>query len=105
MVPRCARCKSAHKDESTFKTLGGVVGVLIGLVGFGGCIALIDEDSSGFLIFGICIALAFGVYYGIKAIGRPPKGIKSQERKSEFPEVKRRVSEGWGIGEKPPGVE
>jgi len=105
MVPRCARCKSAHGNENTCKTLGGVVGILIGLVGFGGCIALIDEDSLGFLVFGICVALAFGVYYGIKAIGRPPKGIKSQEKKGKFPAVMKMVSEGWGIGEKPPGVE
>ena len=105
LVPRCAICKSAHRRQNTFKTLGVVASVLLGLAGIGGCSVLIDEGGWGFLTFGICVASAFGAYYGIKAIGRPPEGIKREEIKDIFPEVMKRVSEGWGIGEKPPGVQ
>ena len=104
-VPRCATCKSAHSHQHRCETVGKVLGTLIGLAGLGGCVALIDVDGSGFLILAICVALAFGVYYGIKAIGRPPEGIKREEIKDKFPEVMKKIKEGWGIGEKPPGVQ
>ena len=103
-VPRCATCKSAHRRQNTFKTLGGVASALLVVAGIGGCTE-IDEAGWAFLTFGICVALAFGVYYALKAIGRPPEGIKREEIKDKFPEVMKRVSEGWGIGEKPPDVQ
>ena len=104
IVPRCAGCKSAHDHKNSFETWGKVVGVLLGLLGIGGCMAVSDDWS---LFFGIFfIGLGVGAYYLIKAAGEGlPEGIKPLGSANEFPAVKKRVSEGWGIGAKPPGVQ
>ena len=80
--------------------LGMLVGVLIGLVGIGGCIS--GEGGWFSLIF---IGLGIGAYFGIFAIGGLPKGVKSEETAGESPAAKRRQSEGWHVGEKPSNVQ
>jgi len=101
-VPRCARCKSAHRRRSVFQGLGSFVAILIWLGGLVGCIGMMDEDYRGALItFGICLAVGTGAFHGIRAIGRLSKGVKPEESKNEFPGLKRVKSEGWEIGEKP----
>jgi len=108
VVPRCAGCKSAHEHKETW---GGVVGILLGLLGLLGMgvgIAFSDEDWAPFLgMIGIIfIGLGVGADHWIKAAGGGlPEGIKPLGSANEFPAVKKKVSEGWGFGEKPPDVQ
>lgn len=96
-VPRCARCKSAHKLSRTFKILGSVLGPI---VGFTGCAMTYDTGGGGF-VFLLAIPIGIGIGY---AAGRLPKGIKADSFKKEFPIIKKWQSEGWALGDKPPEV-
>jgi hypothetical protein len=100
-VPRCAKCKSAHGRLSTYMGVGSVLG---GVLGLGGCIAIVlnDEDTwlGGLIVFGALTGIGVGIGAAINA-ARCPKGVKPESAKSEFPSVKRLLGQGWQFGEKP----
>ena len=94
-VPRCGKCKSAHKVRGVMKWLFTALG---GLIGLGGC------ESGAFLI---TVPLGAGVGYGIGWIlGRLfTIGFKPESFGNQFPMVKKGELEGWAVGEKPHGVQ
>jgi hypothetical protein len=89
-VPRCGKCKSAHKVHSVmswpFMVLGGIVGLAGGFLG---------------------MAVGAGIGYGIGWIlGRLfTIGFKPESFGNQFPMVKKSELEGWTVGEKPQGVQ
>ncbi len=94
-VPRCGKCKSAHKVHGVMKWLFAALG---GLIGLGGC----ESDVGLFTV-----PLGVGVGYGIGWIlGRLfTIGFKSELFGNQFPMVKKGELEGWTVGEKPPNVQ
>ena len=88
-VPRCGKCKSAHRVHSVMSLIFLVVGGIVGLVG-------------GF----IGVALGGGIGYGIGwLLGRLfTIGFKPESFGNQFPLVKKAELEGWVLGEKPQGV-
>lgn len=94
-VPRCAACKSAHKQKSVLKN-GGMIAAWIFAIVLG---IAIGSFWVGVITLGIFIAAA----YGLAALTFP-KGIKPESHKNEFRTVKEMLSKGWKIGEKPEGV-
>ena len=105
-VPRCGTCRAAHaRGVDFFTTCGAVLG---GLVGFGGCLFnfIVNEvELFGCLIvISICAAIGTGIGAAIDS-AFSPKGITPESTKTEFSSVKKRIAEGWALGEKPPGVE
>jgi hypothetical protein len=96
-VPRCGKCKSAHKVHGVMSVLFAVLG---GLVGLGGCIM-----GGGFGAF-LIIAIGAGVGYGVGwVLGRLfTIGFKPESFGNQFPMVKKGELEGWAVGEKPAGV-
>ena len=97
-VPRCKRCKSAHSWSRNSKILGGVLGPV---VGFTGCTMTAAPYYSGNYFFLLAIPIGIGIGY---AAGRLPKGIDPEKCKKDFPAVRKWQSEGWAVGEQPPGV-
>ena len=97
-VPRCKRCKSAHSWSRNSKILGGVLGPVIG---FTGCTMTVDTYDFGSFFFLLAIPIGIGIGY---AAGRLPKGIDPEKCKKDFPAVRKWQSEGWAVGEQPPGV-
>lgn len=99
-VPRCSRCKSVH---TTRKPVGCLVGILIGL---GVLVVCYASGITNWLIIlvsaGVCSVIGYGIG---SALSRPTRGIKPENAKNAFPRVRQLLSEGWQLGEKPPGVD
>lgn len=104
-IPRCSRCKSAHARVSAFTRWGSRVG---GLAGLAGCSAIVNANQDawlgGLFVLGICIAIGSGIGHAIDR-AFSPKVTRPESIKTEFPAVKTMISQGWAIGEKPPGVQ
>lgn len=99
-VPRCQACR----DEAAGEDLTGVgcLGVLVG----GGAFWLLAANDLGVLgaILGLAIAIVPALIVNSKAKKTRRPGI-AKKSQNDFPRIKQLQSEGWGFGEKPPGVE
>jgi hypothetical protein len=89
-VPRCAQCRQVHKRRdtvmTTFVILGGLAGVPF--YGIGAVPGLILGGVVGWLISTLTT----------------PKHVKSADTAKQHASVKDNLADGWGFGEKPPGV-
>ena len=94
-VPRCTKCKSAHKQSKAWKT-GGIIAAFV----FAFVIGIASSSFwVGIMTLGIIIAAAHGL-----AAATFPKGIKPESYKNEFRTVKEMLSRDWKMGGKPSGV-
>lgn len=95
MVPRCTRCKSAHKQTKAWRIGGTITAFFLAI--------FIGIASSSFwvgvLVLGAIIAVAHGL-----AAATFPKGVKPESYKNEFRTVKEMLSRGWKMGGKPSDV-
>lgn len=99
-VPRCDRCKNAHKRTNTFAGIGGVIG---GLIGLGPCIATTND---GYWLGGLIVLVAAAfIMAGIgHIIGRIQfrKDVRGESDWKDASIIKQAQAEGWILGEKPP---
>jgi hypothetical protein len=102
-VPRCCRCRSAHRRREGFTLLGGVAG---GIIGFGGCTAVTYATGGWFVsLFLISAGMVVGGFYGSYwSQKRFAKGVKDIAAKLQFPQVGFLKQHGWALGPKPRGV-
>ena len=95
IVPRCTRCKSAHKQTKAWRIGGTITAFFLAI--------FIGIASSSFwvgvAILGAIIAVAHGL-----AAATFPKGIKPESYRNESRTVKEMLSRGWKMGGKPSGV-
>jgi hypothetical protein len=86
-VPRCLECKKAHSKKD-FAIGGAIVRALVG--------------TAIFPLIGTLAGCWVGYLIGKNLDkSRIPKGVKPESAKSEFPSVKRLLSQGWQFGEGP----
>jgi hypothetical protein len=105
-VPRCEECKAEHSRRSTFGGVGAATGALLGL---GGCVGVVNSDNDMWLPGVIVMVVTLGVGAGIGALiahnTSTHKDTKPESYKTQHPAVKKLLSEKWGFGLKPPGVQ
>ena len=95
IVPRCARCESAHKRSKGWRTVGTVAAFFLAIV-----VGIVSSSFwMGLVVLGVIIAAAHGL-----SAGTFPKGVKPESYKNEFRTVKEMFSRGWLIGQKPKDV-
>lgn len=94
-VPRCTRCKSAHKQTKAWRIGGTITAFFLAI--FVGIVS--SSFWVGVAVLGTVIAVAHGL-----AAATLPKGIKPESYKNEFRTVKEMLSRGWKMGGKPSGV-
>jgi len=94
-VPRCAACKSAHKQKKVVETGGNIAAWIFAIV--------MGIASGSFWVGVITLVILIAAAYGLSALTFPQR-IKPESHKNGFRTVKEMTSEGWGIGEKPEGV-
>jgi len=95
IVPRCTRCRSAHKRSKGWR-VGGTVSAFFLAIVVG---VMSNSFWIGLIVLGVIIAVAHGV-----SAGTFPKGVKPESYKNEFRTVKEMLSKGWMIGQKPKEV-
>lgn len=93
-IPRCAECKKNHTMISTWMGVFGVLGAIVGGLGF--------AATWWIGILGLIIMAAIGAAAG-EAIGKSnvPYDIKGDEEKSNYHAVKELKSQGWEFGAGP----
>ena len=108
-VPRCERCKEVHDRVEGHVAKGGIIGLIIGVL-----VALFTLNALGFdsildiwkFLLGEIIVI--GMVGGVLAwmLGRRslPKGVKDQRAREHHPKIREKISEGWKIGHRPPGL-
>jgi len=94
-VPRCAACKSAHKQNKAFKIAGTVVAFPLAI--------LIGTASNNFWAGVVGLGIVIAVAHGLAAMTFP-KGVKAESHKTEFRIVVDMLAKGWKIGERPSDV-
>lgn len=99
-VPRCETCRKAHARIENFTWAGGILG---GLLGLPGCIAITDDSGAwfgGIMLMAGLAAIGSGIGY---LIGRSttPKEIKSKTDYNKFSQINELLNRGWHFGEKP----
>ena len=94
-VPRCAACKSAHKQNKAFKIAGTVVAFPLAI--------LIGTASNNFWAGVVGLGIVIAVAHGLAAMTFP-KGVKTESHKTEFRIVVDMLAKGWKIGERPSDV-
>ncbi|MBN1191226.1 MAG: hypothetical protein JXA46_15830 [Dehalococcoidales bacterium] len=93
-VPRCKHCKSIHGRKILIGWLGAILGIILAVVtgvntnGWIGCAFFV-----GCLIIGLILA----------PLSKPDK-VFPEKYKLTFPDIVKLISQGWGVGDKPPGV-
>ena len=108
-VPRCERCKEVHDRVEGYVAKGGIIGLIIGVV-----VALFTLNAVGFdsisdvwkFLLGeiIVVGMVGGVLAWVLGQRSIPEGVKDQRAREHHPVVKQKISEGWKIGHKPPGL-
>jgi hypothetical protein len=100
-VPRCDSCRAAHGRKDACAVAGGILG---GILGLGGCAAIVSNDEDmwfgGLLVLALLAGIGAGIGAAIGAALRP-RGVKPESAKNEFPSVKQLLSQGWQFGERP----
>ena len=94
-VPRCARCKSAHKQTKAWR-IGGIIAAFSLAI-------FIGIASSSFWVFLVVLGGTIAAAHGLAA-ATFPKGTKPESYKNEFRTVKEMLSRGWKMGGRPSGV-
>ncbi len=99
-VPRCSGCQASQNRATTLGILTWLLGVLLGI---GGC--NITQSSIGgwgaFAVFAFFFIVGLAIGVGIDACVHRAAGAKHEAAKTEFPAVKKQLSEGWHVGEGP----
>jgi hypothetical protein len=94
IVPRCKHCKSIHGRKTLIGWLGAILGIILAIV-----IGANTNGWIGFGIFVVCLIIGLSIAPHIK-----PKEVFPEQYKLTFPDVTKLISQGWGVGDKPPGV-
>ena len=95
VVPRCARCQSAHKRSKTWR-IGGMITAFVLAI-------FVGIASGSFWVFLVVLGSIIAAAHGLAAVTFP-KGVKPESYKNEFRTVKEMLSRGWNIGGRPSGV-
>ena len=94
-VPRCARCKSAHKRTKAWRIGGTITAFPLAI--------FIGAASSSFWVFLVVLGCTIAAAHGLAA-AIFPKDAKPESYKNEFRTVKEMLSQGWEMGGRPSGV-
>lgn len=95
IVPRCVKCKSAHKQSKAWKTGGTIAAFVLAI--------LIGIASNNFWVGVVTLGLIIAAAYGFAAVTFP-KEVKQESYKNGFRTVKEMLSRGWTIGGRPSDV-
>ena len=97
-IPRCARCRSVHRQARTLRALGAVIG---GLAGIALCTVTFNPSAGPGIqslhILGVACAIGIGSRIG-NALGHAlaPAGVRPESAKREYPRVEALVDERGG---------
>jgi hypothetical protein len=94
-VPRCEKCKSAHKRSKAWRIGGTITAFVLAI--------FIGIASGSFWVFLAILGAMIAGAHGLAAITFP-KGVKPESYEKEFRTVKEMLSKGWMIGAKPKDV-
>jgi hypothetical protein len=95
IVPRCTRCKSAHKQSKAWRIGGTITAFFLAI--------FIGIASSSFWIGVMTLGLIIAAAHGLAAMTFP-KEVKQEAYRNEFRTVKEMLSRGWKIGGRPSDV-
>lgn len=93
-VPRCKQCKSIHGKKTLIGWSGAILGIILAIV-----VGANTNGWIGFAFFAGCLTIGLV----LAPISRPEK-VAAEGHKKLFPDVQKLVSQGWVIGDKPPGA-
>jgi len=94
-VPRCTRCKSAHKQTKAWRIGGTITAFFLAI--------FIGIASSSFWVFLVVLGATIAAAHGLAA-ATFPKGTRPESYKNESRTVKEMISRGWKMGGRPSGV-
>ncbi len=94
-VPRCTRCRSAHRGSKGWRVGGTIAAFFLAFViGFAA-----NSFWAGLAVLGAIIAAAHGL-----AAATFPSGVKPESHKNGFGLVEDMLAKGWTIGQRPSDV-
>ncbi|MDD5701288.1 MAG: hypothetical protein PHU23_04470 [Dehalococcoidales bacterium] len=93
-VPRCKQCKSIHGRKTLIGWSGAILGIILAIV--------VGANTNGWIGVAFFVGcLTIGLV--LAPISRPEK-VATEGHKKLFPDVQKLLSQGWVIGDKPPGA-